>query len=56
MDRTPEALASELVTTMLDSGAVVLRDGRLHAAADHAAVPAEALRVPFPRAWPSEPR
>ncbi|MFH8597213.1 MBL fold metallo-hydrolase [Streptomyces rimosus] len=56
LGRTPEALAAELVATMLGSGAVVLRDGRLHAAADHVAVPAEALRVPFPRAWPSEPR
>ncbi|MFE5118265.1 MBL fold metallo-hydrolase [Streptomyces sp. NPDC056669] len=52
LDRTPEALAGELVTTMLASGAVVLRDGRLHAGADHAPVPAAALRVPYPRDWP----
>ncbi|MGV9851526.1 MBL fold metallo-hydrolase [Streptomyces sp. NPDC003442] len=52
LDRTPEALAHELVTTMLRSGAVVLRDGRLHAAADHTPVAAETLRVPYPRAWP----
>ncbi|UUU22879.1 MBL fold metallo-hydrolase [Streptomyces sp. DSM 40750] len=57
LDLTPEALATELVTTMLTSGAVVLRDGRLHAAADHTSVAAEALHVPYPRAWPAtEPR
>ncbi|KOT99933.1 hypothetical protein ADK70_01915 [Streptomyces rimosus subsp. pseudoverticillatus] len=48
--------ANTLLLHGLGSGAVVLRDGRLHAAADHAAVPADALRVPFPRAWTSEPR
>ncbi|WP_234439445.1 MULTISPECIES: hypothetical protein [Streptomyces] len=54
---TPEALTAELVTTMLRSGAVVLRDGRLHAAAGHTPVAPEALRVPYPRAWPApEPR
>ncbi|MFJ4340043.1 MBL fold metallo-hydrolase [Streptomyces sp. NPDC088915] len=53
----PEALAAELVTSMLGSGAVVLRDGRLHASADHTPVPAGSLRVPYPRAWPGpEPR
>ncbi|WP_371794358.1 MBL fold metallo-hydrolase [Streptomyces sp. NBC_01718] len=57
LDLTPEALATDLVTTMLAGGAVVLRDGRLHAAADHTPVAAESLRVPYPRAWPvSEPR
>ncbi|MFE7112855.1 MBL fold metallo-hydrolase [Streptomyces sp. NPDC057575] len=57
LDMTPEALAAELVTTMLDSSAIVLRDGRLHAAADHTPVAPEALRVPYPRAWPTtEPR
>ena len=48
----PEALAAELVDTMLRSGAIVLRDNRLHAAAEHTPVAAESLRVPFPRAWP----
>ncbi|MEU8763832.1 MBL fold metallo-hydrolase [Streptomyces sp. NPDC048659] len=48
----PEALAAELVATMLGSGAVVLRDGRLHAAAEHTPVPPESLRAPYPRAWP----
>ncbi|MET9810860.1 MBL fold metallo-hydrolase [Streptomyces halstedii] len=54
---TPEVLAAELVTTMLGSGAIVMRDGRLHAAADHTPVARAALRVPYPRAWPAaEPR
>lgn len=52
LGRTPEALAAELVETMLHSGAIVLRDGRLRAAAEHTHVAAESLRVPFPRAWP----
>jgi hydroxyacylglutathione hydrolase len=51
--RTPETLAAELVETMLGSGALVLRDHRLHAAAEHTPVPAGSLRVPFPRAWPT---
>jgi hypothetical protein len=52
LNRTPEALAAELVDTMLRSGAIILRGGRLHAAAEHTPVPAASLRVPFPRAWP----
>ncbi|MFC9595323.1 MBL fold metallo-hydrolase [Streptomyces sp. NPDC056944] len=53
----PEALAGELVTSMLSGGAIVLREGRLHAAAGHTPVAAGSLRVPYPRAWPaSEPR
>ena len=57
LDVTPETLAAELVTTMLRNGATVLRDGRVHAAADHTSVAPEALRVPYPRAWPAtEPR
>jgi hypothetical protein len=50
---TPEALASELVDTMLRSGVLALRDQRLHAAAEHTPVVANTLRVPFPRAWPA---
>ncbi|MFF2996465.1 MBL fold metallo-hydrolase [Streptomyces sp. NPDC057950] len=50
---TPEALAIELVTTMLRSGAIVLRDGRVRAAAEHTPVAPEALRVPYPGAWPA---
>lgn len=52
LGREPEALAEELVDTMLGSGAVVQRDGRLHAAAEHTPV-AENPRVPFPRDWPA---
>ena len=52
LDTTPEALAAELIDTMLRSGAITLRDKRLHASADHTAVTAESLQVPFPRAWP----
>ncbi|MEU9056029.1 hypothetical protein AB0D37_37530 [Streptomyces sp. NPDC048384] len=40
---------------MLRSGAIVLRAGRLHAAAEHTPVAAASLRaVPFPRAWPRQ--
>lgn len=53
LGRAPEELAAELVDTMLRSGAVVLRDGRLHAAAEHTPVTAQSLRVPYPRAWPA---
>jgi glyoxylase-like metal-dependent hydrolase (beta-lactamase superfamily II) len=53
LSRAPEALAAELVDTMLRSGAVILRDSQLHAAAEHTPVSAESLRVPFPRAWPT---
>lgn len=51
----PGTLAPELVTTMLDSGALELREGQVHAAADHTPVTPESLRVPYPRTWP-EPR
>ncbi|MEV7569511.1 MBL fold metallo-hydrolase [Streptomyces tanashiensis] len=55
--RAPEALAEELVTSMLSGGGIVLRGGRLHAATGHTPVAAESLRVPYPRAWPApEPR
>ena len=53
---TPHALSAELVDTMTRSGAVVLRGGKLFAAAEHTPVAAESLRVPFPRAWPAVPR
>lgn len=53
LGRTPEALAAEVLDTMLRNGAVALRDGRLHAAAEHTPVAAQSLRVPFPRAWPA---
>ncbi|MGF0177032.1 MBL fold metallo-hydrolase [Streptomyces sp. Marseille-Q5077] len=55
LDRKREDFAAELVDTMLRSGAVVLRAGRLQAAAEHTPVTARSLRaVPFPRAWPAQ--
>ena len=51
LSRTPEVLAAELVDTMLRSGAIILRGGRLHAAAEHTPVAVGSLSVPFPRAW-----
>jgi len=56
LGRPPEALAAELVDSMLRSGAVVRRHGRLHAAAEHTPVTAESLRLPFPHAWPTAAR
>ena len=54
LSRTPEALAAELIDTMLRSSAIVCRDERLHAAAEHTSVSPDALRVSFPRAWPMD--
>ncbi|MFD7874708.1 hypothetical protein ACFV5G_11470 [Streptomyces sp. NPDC059766] len=57
LDLAPEALADELVAAMRRSGAVVVRGGRLHAAADHTRVAPGTLRVPYPHSWPGvEPR
>lgn len=56
LGRSPESLAEELVRSMHDSGAVVLRNGRLHAAAPHAPAPTGAELPPFPSAWPPSPR
>jgi glyoxylase-like metal-dependent hydrolase (beta-lactamase superfamily II) len=53
LERTPETLAAELVDTMLRSGAIVRRVGRLHAAAKHTPVAAASLNMPFPSAWPA---
>ena len=53
LGRTPETLAAELIETMLRSGAIVLRDGRLRATAEHTPVATESLHVPLPRAWPA---
>ncbi len=50
---TPEAFAAGLVESMLTSGAILIRSGRLQAAAEHTPVAAGLLRVPFPRAWPA---
>jgi glyoxylase-like metal-dependent hydrolase (beta-lactamase superfamily II) len=55
--RDAAGLAAEMVDGMLRSGAVVERDGRIHAAADHAHVdPATLEVVPFPRDWPATPQ
>jgi len=51
--QNPETLATELVDTMLRSGAIIQRDQRLHAGAEHTPVDPETLRVPFPRDWPT---
>jgi hypothetical protein len=51
LNRTPESLATELVKAMLNSGAITVRDQRLHATAEHSPVAAETLQVPSPRAW-----
>ena len=53
LDRAPDALAAELVESMLRNGSIVVRQGRLHADAKHAPVPPGSLHVPFPRAWPA---
>lgn len=50
--RTPEDLAGELLTSMLDAGAIVRRDGRVHAAAEHRPVAPGSLPTGFPRSWP----
>jgi glyoxylase-like metal-dependent hydrolase (beta-lactamase superfamily II) len=51
--RSREEIASELVATMRRSGAVVERDGRIRAAAEHAPVDPRCFEQPWPRAWPS---
>jgi glyoxylase-like metal-dependent hydrolase (beta-lactamase superfamily II) len=56
LDTTPEAFAAELIETMLQSGAITLRDKRLLASAEHMPVVAVSLQVPFPRAWPPATR
>jgi glyoxylase-like metal-dependent hydrolase (beta-lactamase superfamily II) len=52
--RRPAAeLAGELVGSMRRGGAVVEREHRLRAAADHTPVPAGALDQPWPSSWPA---
>ncbi len=53
LDRTPEALAAELIDTMLRSGAITVADKRLHATAEHTPIAPDTLRIPFPREWPA---
>ncbi|KRF20625.1 hypothetical protein ASG90_18835 [Nocardioides sp. Soil797] len=48
---TPVALATELVDSMGASGATVVRDGRLCAAAPHDPVQSAALHQPWPSDW-----
>ena len=50
--REPADLATELLGSMRRSGAVVERDRRLHAAAEHTPVPPGALEQPWPSEWP----
>jgi glyoxylase-like metal-dependent hydrolase (beta-lactamase superfamily II) len=52
---TPAALATELIESMLRSGSIVARQGRVHAAAEHAPVAPGSLDGPLPRAWPPPP-
>jgi len=51
LGRSADDVASDLVKTMLANRAVMIRDGRLQAAAEHTPVAAQALAVPFPRSW-----
>jgi glyoxylase-like metal-dependent hydrolase (beta-lactamase superfamily II) len=52
---SPEALADELIDTMLRAGSIVQRDERLCAATEHTPVAPESLQLPPPRAWPATP-
>ena len=51
LGRTPEALAAELIDTMLSSGAATIRDERLHARAEHTHVPRATLQILHPSDW-----
>jgi len=46
-------LTVELVDEMVNSGAIVRHDQRFYPSADYTPVPAEAMKVPFPRDWPT---
>ncbi|MFJ9388121.1 MBL fold metallo-hydrolase [Nocardioides sp. NPDC101246] len=50
--RTTDDIADQLLDSMLRSGAAVIGDGRILAAAPHEPVEQHRLDVPFPRAWP----
>lgn len=52
LDQAPDALATELVQSMLRNGSIIIRQGRIHAATRHAPVTPGSLDVPLPRAWP----
>lgn len=47
-----EDAAAQLVSEMLRGGSVVMRDGRLRAAAPHSPVDPATIAVPFPCDWP----
>jgi glyoxylase-like metal-dependent hydrolase (beta-lactamase superfamily II) len=53
LNLTPQALTDDLVASMLGNGALVMREGRMYASAEHTQVSAQSLRVPYPRAWPA---
>lgn len=53
VDREVGILAGELVDGMVRSGALVVQEGRLRAAAEHSRVRPEALEQPWPRHWPA---
>lgn len=53
LNLTPQTLVDDLLASMLGNGALVLREGRIRAAAEHTPVTAQSLRVPYPRAWPA---
>lgn len=51
LERDPEGLATELVESMLASGAVTRREGKIHASAEHTAVDPATFDLPLPREW-----
>jgi glyoxylase-like metal-dependent hydrolase (beta-lactamase superfamily II) len=51
LGRSSDELATELVDTMLRSGAITRRNDRLHASAEHTPVPPARLPTPHPREW-----
>jgi hypothetical protein len=51
LGRSSQDLATELIETMLGSGAITRAEGRLHASADHTRVPQANLELPLPREW-----
>ncbi|WP_245627360.1 MBL fold metallo-hydrolase [Kribbia dieselivorans] len=56
LDRTPESLAEELVQSMTRSGAALVEDHRVMAAAEHTPVDQQRLDIAFPRDWPAAAR
>lgn len=52
LGRSTEVFVVELIRSMLASGAITMRSGRLHASAEHSPVAADAIPRHFPRSWP----